>query len=106
MGILEWLQSVWENFVQMIQALVATLMDMLKDLFIFLFSLVMELGIAILNGIGSAMSWNPSTYISALPPEVTNIIGLIGVGEAITIIGGAILIRLTLQLVPFTRLGS
>lgn len=42
----------------------------------------------------------------ALPGEVLNIMGLLGVGQAASIIVGAIGIRLVLQLIPFTRLGS
>lgn len=42
----------------------------------------------------------------SLPSEVMNILALIGVGTAITIITAAIGVRLVLQLIPFTRLGS
>jgi hypothetical protein len=41
-----------------------------------------------------------------LPGEVLNVLGVLGVGTAIGIISAAILIRLGLQLIPFTRLGS
>lgn len=43
---------------------------------------------------------------SDLPPELVNILGLLGVGHASAIIVMAIGIRLVLQLIPFTRLGS
>jgi len=42
----------------------------------------------------------------SLPSEIINILGLLGVGQASAIIISAITIRLTLQLIPFTRLGS
>ncbi|MGA0569833.1 DUF2523 family protein [Variovorax sp. VNK109] len=42
----------------------------------------------------------------ALPGEVVNILLLLGVPQAIGIITAAIGIRLVLQLIPFTRLGS
>ena len=41
-----------------------------------------------------------------LPPEIVNVMQLAGVGTAVTIIVTAIGIRLVLQLIPFTRLGS
>ena len=41
-----------------------------------------------------------------VPAEVGNILGVLGVGQAATIIASAIGIRLALQLIPFTRLGS
>lgn len=50
-----------------------------------------------------------ATSISAwgsLPSEVMNVLGLLGAGEAVGIIVTAIGIRLALQLIPFTRLGS
>ncbi|MDR7377640.1 hypothetical protein J2X19_002319 [Rhodoferax ferrireducens] len=42
----------------------------------------------------------------SLPSEILNILGLLGVGQAVAIITAAITIRLILQLIPFTRLGS
>ena len=41
-----------------------------------------------------------------LPAEILNVMALCGVGSAVTIITTAIGIRLALQLIPFTRLGS
>ena len=49
---------------------------------------------------GSVAGWG------ALPAELLNILGLLGVGTAVTIIGAAIAIRFGLQLIPFVRLGS
>ena len=48
-------------------------------------------------------------YVSqagSLPGEILNILALLGVGTCISIIAAAIGIRLLLQLIPFTRLGS
>lgn len=41
-----------------------------------------------------------------LSSEVINVLGLLGVGQASLIVVTAIGIRLVLQLIPFTRLGS
>lgn len=41
-----------------------------------------------------------------LPAEMINILMLLGFGEAMGIIGAALLIRMGLQLIPFVRLGS
>lgn len=43
---------------------------------------------------------------SQLPAEMINILGLLGFAEAMGIIATAITIRIGLQLIPFTRLGS
>lgn len=50
--------------------------------------------------------FNPAQYINGLPGDFVNMIGLIRVGEALAIILAAILIKLTLQIIPMTRLGS
>lgn len=42
----------------------------------------------------------------SLPAEVLNVLGLLGAGEASAIILSAIGVRLGLQLIPMTRLGS
>ena len=41
-----------------------------------------------------------------LPEEIMNVLALLGVGYITAIIAAAIGIRLVLQLIPFTRLGS
>ncbi|MBO9679250.1 MAG: DUF2523 domain-containing protein [Acidovorax sp.] len=43
---------------------------------------------------------------SDLPSEILNVLSLCGVGTAVGIITTAIAVRLVLQLIPFTRLGS
>lgn len=50
--------------------------------------------------------FNPAQYISGLPPELVNIMGLCRIGESLGIIAAAVGIKVLLQLVPFTRLGS
>lgn len=59
-----------------------------------------------LPGVDSFTLFNPAQYISGLPSDLVNMIGLIRVGEALAIILAAILIKMTLQIIPFTRLGS
>lgn len=53
--------------------------------------------------LGGLNNYNPQTGFTS---EMLNIMGLIGLGEASAIIVTAIGIRLILQLIPFTRLGS
>lgn len=43
---------------------------------------------------------------SGVTGDVLNVLGLIGVGDALAIITSAIVIRLTLQTIPFVRWGS
>lgn len=86
-------------------AVFVALWDLLKDGFSWCFEQVMDVAIDAVSsidvsGISTAGGWG------SLPAEVINILALIGVGEATTIIVAAIGIRLVLQLIPFTRLGS
>lgn len=77
------------------------------DLFAWLFEQILDIVIAVLNSFDVDMElFNPGVYISALPPDVVNMLGLIRVGEALAIVGAAIVIKVLLQLIPFTRLGS
>jgi hypothetical protein len=79
------------------------------DLVCWVFESVLKLTGTLLDGLPGTDAFqalNPAQYISAAPAELVNIIGLLRVGEALAIILGAISIKLLLQLVPFTRLGS
>lgn len=87
-------------------SMMETLWDILKDFFLWVVDETMGLAVSLLNVAFAGFDFNPGDYIDALPDEVTNILGLIGLGEATTIIMAAIMIRLLLQLIPFVRLGS
>lgn len=77
------------------------------DLGAWIFEQVLDVAISALNSITfSSETFNPSTYIAALPVEIGNMLALLRVGECFTIIAAAVVLKLLLQLVPFTRLGS
>lgn len=77
------------------------------DLACWVFEQIMSIAVSALNGFNVDFSiFNPAQYISALPSEITNIFGLLGLGQALAILLSAVIIRITLQLIPFTRLGS
>lgn len=77
------------------------------DLGCWLFEQVLLLTIELLNGLNLDFSmFNPAQYVSSMPAELVQGLGLMRVPEAIAIILAAIVIRVTLQLIPFTRLGS
>lgn len=102
-----WFISVWDNFIHFMKSLVLTLFDMLKDVFYFILESLFGLVQVALDGMGHLFNgMNFAQYISAIPDDVSNILGLLGVGQAMTMIVGAIVIRVLLQLIPFVRLGS
>lgn len=102
-----WFTSVWEAFERWAKSLVLTIFDVLKDVLYFILETLLEVVQLILNGLGSLFNaMNLAQYISAIPPDVANVMGLIGIGQAMSVIVAAIGIRVILQLIPFVRLGS
>ncbi|VTY21833.1 Uncharacterised protein [Xylophilus ampelinus] len=80
--------------------------DFIRDAACWAFEQVMEVVVSAVGAVdlssvtGNLQSWG------SLPGEILNILGLLGVSQAAGIIVAAIVIRLGLQLIPFTRLGS
>lgn len=102
----DWLYGVFVALFQKIESLAYTFFDMLKDVFFWLFDTIMGFAVQLLDVVSFPATFQPTQYISALPPEVSNMMGLIGLNEATTIIVTAIIIRIGLQLIPLVRLGS
>lgn len=81
--------------------------DLGKDLFSWLFEQVLTVAVSAVSAVDSSgMNGFSASGWGSLPGELVNILGLLGVGTAMAIITAAIGIRLALQLIPFTRLGS
>lgn len=86
-------------------AVFVALWDMVVDAASWVFEQMMDVAISAvsaidMSGLQASVGWG------SLPAELLNILALIGVAEASAIIVSALGIRLVLQLVPFTRLGS
>lgn len=98
-AVLTWIGQLWV-------LVFLALWDMAKDAWSWPFDQMMQVAVSAvaaidLSGInGSLQGWG------GVPAEMLNLLGLLGVGTAMTIIGSAILIRFGLQLIPFVRLGS
>ncbi|WP_211364175.1 DUF2523 family protein [Propionivibrio limicola] len=83
-----------------------SLFDMGKDLLCWCLEQVLSITASAIGAIDVSGMQSLGSWWSAVPAEVLNIMGLIGFGYAMGIIASAIGIRLVLQLIPFTRLGS
>lgn len=81
------------------------LWDILKDVFSWLLEQLFDVVIYAVSSIDVSALNNVEGW-GSLPSEVINVLGLLGVGAASGVIVAAIGIRLVLQLIPFTRLGS
>jgi hypothetical protein len=85
-----------------------TLYDMLKDFVAWLFDSILSLINTILSTLPAIdfSTFNPGTYFAAFPASLTNMLHYLHVDAALGIIVSALVIRLLLQLIPMTRLGS
>lgn len=111
MGIFEaiykWLTDFWLSIVNFGKSFGLTLWDIFKDGCIYLLEFILEAVQIILDGMGTLFAaMDLAQYVDGIPPDVAQIMGLIGLGQAVSIILAAISIRVVLQLIPFTRLGS
>lgn len=97
----------WQALKDFVWSCFLSLIEMLKDVAIWIFESLLEIVLLAINGLSSLFgTLDVTQYLTALPPEVRNILGLIGIDTASQMIVLALLIRMTLQLIPFTRLGS
>ena len=84
-----------------------TVFDILKDVVFFIFDIFLAFVIGLFSAFsGLFNAVNFGNAFSALPPEALNMLGLLGFGECLGLIVSSLIIRITLQMIPFTRLGS
>lgn len=91
---------------QLFVAVFVALWDLVRDAACWPFEQVMQVAVSAVEAIDLS---GIQPYLGAaggLPAEILNIMGLLHVGTCVGIIAAAIGIRIVLQLIPFTRLGS
>jgi hypothetical protein len=96
-AVVKWVSDLWV-------AIFVAAWDLLKDGFSWLFDQVLSVAVAAITAID--LSGITSQAWGTIPGDIGNILSLLGVGTAITMITAAITIRIGLQLIPFVRLGS
>lgn len=108
-GVVDWFLSLVKTllkwFVDLALAVFKAAWDMLTDLVCWIIDKMLGLVVKAVDALDlSGLSgFSPG---SDLPGEIINVMQLCGVGTAVSIIAAAIAVRLVLQLIPFTRLGS
>lgn len=96
-GLAKWFLSVFKQiFVDM--------WNLVTDMFCWVLDSVLSLAASIVSAI--SIPFDPGTYYSMIPAEMANVLGLIGIPQALSMIVAALVIRFLLQLIPFVRLGS
>lgn len=78
--------------------------NVFTDLFCWFFESILSIAVLALNSI--SIPFNPQSYYNLIPPEAANMLGYVGVPQAIGIIVTGLILRFTLQTIPFVRWGS
>lgn len=105
----KWIRDVLDSgykwIVDLVKAVIKAVWDMFTDAVCWIIDKLFDIIKAALDAVDVKSLEGFAEQIQ-FPQEISNIMGLIGTGTAIGIIVTAIGIRLVLQLIPFTRLGS
>lgn len=105
-----------QGVIDAIYAFGAWLLGLVGDAFDALFTLLKNAVLWVFDGLlgvvvsaVSSVSFSipsVSAYWSQVPADVINILSLVGFADCMAVIASALLVRITLQLIPFVRLGS
>ncbi len=98
--------AVVQWFASLFVAIFVALWDIFKDVFAWLFEQVLQLCVSILGTLNLSGITNNLSAFGSIPANVMAVMSAIGLGQALAIISSALVIRFTLQLIPFSRLGS
>lgn len=98
-AVVQWVGQLWV-------AIFVAAWDFVRDAACWPFEQVMEVAAGAVESVDMSGLQGYTSSWGALPGEIINILGLLGVGTCSAIIAAAIGVRLVLQLIPFTRLGS
>lgn len=82
------------------------LWELATDVPVFVFAQVLGIAGSAIDALDLTGLTGYASRWGSLPGELLNVLGLIGLAEALGIIAAAALIRLTMQVIPFVRLGS
>ncbi|PQJ84612.1 DUF2523 family protein [Aliivibrio sifiae] len=104
---MEWLVELFNILISFAYSSFLSIPRMFKDLFFWVLDQFLTFAEWIGNLILSLFEpIDISQYLTGIPPNVSWVFMMIGLPNCLIIIGSAIVIRLTLQMIPFVRLGS
>ncbi len=83
--------------------------EIFTDVFVWVFDQILGVVVAIVSTLDTLPGFSTvntaTSWFSQIPPEMLNILGLIGAGDALAIIAAALMIRFALGLIPLVRVG-
>ncbi len=104
---MNWVKELFQQLIDVLAAIPEMILELLKDIFFFFFDLIMScVEMILLTAIEFFEPVDIGQYMSGFPPEASWVLGQIGLPQALAMIITAIGVRIILQLIPFTRLGS
>ena len=104
---LDWLQETWNEAKEFLYSIVLTVLELLKDLAIWIFESFLEISILAIHGLDSVFAGlDIASHINSLPPAVSFYASSLGLSQAMSMIIISLGIQFLLQLIPFVRLGS
>ncbi|KJY82424.1 VSK receptor [Vibrio galatheae] len=104
---MDWVSDLFQQFLDAIIALFMGLSEIAKDIVYWFFDLIMTVVDTLLaTAIAFFEPIDIGQYMSGFPPEAAWVLAQIGLPQALGMIVSSIGIRIILQLIPFTRLGS
>ncbi|MGF1863503.1 DUF2523 family protein [Photobacterium profundum] len=105
-GMFSWITELWEQFKVFMLNIVYTIKDMLSDLIISIVAVFLSFIDSALDSVMSLLSPIDFQQYINLPSNVVGVLAMIGIPQCLGIIAVALSVRLTMQLIPFVRLGS
>lgn len=78
--------------------------NIFTDLLCWFVESILSIALTALNAV--SIPFNPQSYYSLIPAQTADVLGYIGFPNAVGIIVSGLVIRFTLQTIPFVRWGS
>lgn len=103
---MDWLLEAFNRMLAFFYSLFLSLIDALYDLLCLIFDTLLSVVSLALTGVVKSISAIPMPDILPLPSGVAWVASQVGVPQMLAMITGALIVRVTLQLIPFVRLGS
>jgi hypothetical protein len=105
-SILDKISAVVQWFADLFVAVFVALWDILRDVFAWVFDQVLTVAVSGVTSVDVSGLTNNLQGAFVIPQKILEVASAVGLAQALAIIGAAITVRLGLQLIPFTRLGS
>ncbi|WJG27586.1 DUF2523 family protein [Vibrio furnissii] len=103
----DWIVVQFTTIINVLYNLYVSIRDVLFDIPPWILDQLLTISNALLMSVLSILEpVDLGQYLTGLPSEVAWTLSMIGIPQCFAIISTAIVVRLLLQLVPFTRLGS